>query len=95
MTAIAEVLANVTTQIPALQMSYLQRGGFDVQGEDYTELERYILRHYGCYLEGLARGDFEPMDAEQRQQVRMLRGETTPTTESAIAWRKYVAKERR
>ena len=95
MAAIAEVLANVKTQIPALQMSYLQRGGFDVHGDHYTELERYIMRHYGCYLEGLARGDFEPMDAEQQQQVRMLRGEATPTTESAIAWRKYVAKERR
>jgi uncharacterized protein YifE (UPF0438 family) len=76
-------------------MSYLQRGGFDVRGDDYSEVERYILRHYGCYLEGLAAGEFAPMDEAQQQLVLMLRGEVTPTTPSAIAWRKYLANERR
>lgn len=95
MAAIVEVLKGIKTDIPELQMSYLQRGGFDVGGDDYSEVERYILRHYGCYLEGLAAGSFAPMDETQQQLVLMLRGEVTPTTQSAIAWRKYLANERR
>jgi len=92
--AVMQVLDGIEARIPAKHMASLRAGGFDVVG-DYSDMERYILRHYGGLLDGLASGDLEPLDADQRRLVPMLRGEAEPTLSAAVTWRKFLANGRR
>jgi len=93
--AVVGVLDSVETRIPPEHMACFQRGGFAVDGAGYTDMERFLLRHYGCFLEALAAGELEPMDPSQEQLVPMLRGEVEPSLPGATAWQKFVANGRR
>lgn len=92
--ALTQVLAGLESEIPAAHMISLRAGGFEAVG-DYNDLDRYILRHYGCLLDGLERGELEPLNLGQRRLVPMLRGDAIPTVPAAVAWTKFLTNNRK
>jgi pimeloyl-ACP methyl ester carboxylesterase len=94
--AVLEILGKISTRIPPQHLAVLLQGGFEVDpGAPYGEMERFLLRNYGHFLEALACGELEPSTPSQRQLVAMLRGEAEPTFPGARAWLAFVANGRR
>lgn len=90
--AVMQVLEGIENEIPVTHMLRLRAGGFEAVG-DYSALERYILRHYGCLLAGFARDELKPLSLGQRQLIPMLRGEAVPAVPAAVAWSKFRAND--
>ncbi|MCR9245865.1 MAG: DUF413 domain-containing protein [bacterium] len=95
--AVQDMLAAVTTRIPAPHFAAFEAGGFEVAADDsaYSRKERFLLRHYGRFLEGLASGRLQPSVPAQRGLVRELRGDAAPASDPARAWRKFVVRRSR
>jgi pimeloyl-ACP methyl ester carboxylesterase len=90
MGAVGAILANTQTGLPQAHLAYLRRSGFDVDaGERFSPRDQYYLKHYGRYLQALAQGKLQPLNARQQKLQLMLRGQTTPPSEIAAAWLKY------
>lgn len=92
--AVMQVLAGIETRISPAHLASVRAGGFEPEG-DYSEAERYCLRHYGRFLEGLAQGSLEPANEAQTRIVAMLRGTVEPSVAAATAWLKFVANGRK
>ena len=88
--AILKIVTAVETRIPDAHMRSFLAGGFEVSvGGDYSEMDQFLLRHYGRYLESLARGELQPQNADEMQLRRMLLGEVEPEFDLAKAWLKF------
>lgn len=89
--AISESLSRVKTQLPDSHMKYYSLGGFGVPvGEIYSEMEAYILRHYGRIIQALSNGEITPTHGWPRNIVPMLRGKIATQLEIPNAWRKFI-----
>ncbi len=78
---------------PAAHQALLERGGFNVAlPEGLNGLQRYLLRHYGHYLRGLATGQLAPLNAYDREFVAEARGERAARSDGAQAWLRFAAR---
>ncbi|MGI9302246.1 MAG: DUF413 domain-containing protein [Gammaproteobacteria bacterium] len=89
--AVVDILSKMKTGYPERHMSYFLQGGYEVDvGSVYSERDQHFLRHYGRYIEALAKGEIEPLSPWQEELLPMLRGQTPPKFETARVWLKFI-----
>lgn len=89
--SIMRIAGEVRSPFPASHMRELLKGGYEVDlGSHYTALEAYYLHHYGAYLQAMAEGVIQPMDAVQERFVRAVTGQALPESELESAWIKFI-----
>lgn len=73
--------------MPADHTALIQRTGFPVPAAvTLDDPERELLTRYGYWLEALAGGALAPVTPEQRQFVRVARGEAEPESAFEVVW---------
>ncbi len=76
-------------------MEEIVKGGFTVElAENYSAMEKYLVRYYAYFFDALASGKVAPEDPVQKHFVRACRGEAPPTGPAETAWIKYTAEHR-
>ncbi|MBH9576237.1 DUF413 domain-containing protein [Inhella proteolytica] len=79
--------------VPAAHQALLERGGFEEElPEGLSGLQRYLLRHYGHYLRGLASGQLTPLNRYDAEFVAAAQGQRGATSEGAQAWLRFAAR---
>jgi uncharacterized protein YifE (UPF0438 family) len=85
-----------TTRIGEIKSSFaedrlavLDRGGYSLPlNDDFSPVERYIVRTFGYYLDAVVSGRLEPRDAAERQVVDECRNYRKPSLPASSAWQK-------
>ena len=85
------VLETVKAPIPEDHMNEFMKGGYQVTlSDDYPPLGKYLITHFGHWLEALATGRIAPMDQYNTHFVQVCRGEASPDTPIEEAWVRFV-----
>ena len=76
--------------MPPEHAALLRRGGYPIHpAARLDDRERELLSKYGYWLEALARGTLSPSTPEQKQFVRVTRGEAEARSPFEVAWTKH------
>jgi uncharacterized protein YifE (UPF0438 family) len=75
---------------PEDHTAYLARHDFVIPPGDFTPPEKELLAKYGRWMEALASGALVPTTPNQKQFVRVARGESEPATDFERVWLKVL-----
>ncbi len=89
---IIAAIGEVKSIVPESHLQVLLTGGFDRELDDsYSARQKYSIRYVGRYLQALASGRLEPVEADQAHFVLVSRGLAAPVSFVEEAWLKLVA----
>jgi len=84
------IIAEVKQPYSQQLQEELDKGGFSVElGDNFSPMEKYLIRYYGNFLAALASGKVAPEDPVQVHFIQAARGEVLPTAPAETAWIKF------
>ena len=84
-------IEQVHIKYPKEHVNFLLQGGFSVSlGDNYSKIQRYIIRTYGKYIRALVQQNIKPANPYQEDLLEVVQKKLAPKTDSDIAWSNFV-----
>ena len=86
-----QTIEQVHIMFPEEHLQFFLQGGFSVSlGDNYSNVQRYIIQTYGKYIRALVLHKIQPADAYQKDFLKVVQNKLNPKTDSDIAWSNFV-----
>ena len=88
---VSENINKIPSIFPKSHLQKFDEGGYDIELSDaYSPIIKYTIRYMGKYVMAISRGELEPEFDDQKEFIRMIRGEKPPATDFVKEWIQFL-----